>query len=170
MTFLGLDHLFGPPNLYFMSQEILKLKIQVNHLQPQTMHTPIFLVLAACLSIVVWGFSPLPVKICRQLGGSSIKSNVISSMRSHHGLVRSLSMQRISFDDEEEGEESEEEESAAESSAEVEVSADTAMDAQISLIKQGLNISSFLNGSDVRVGIIMARWNADIIQGLYKVR
>ena len=40
---------------------------------------------------------------------------------------------------------------------------------EISLIKQPLNISSFLNGSDVRVGIIMARWNSDIIQGLYKV-
>ena len=40
---------------------------------------------------------------------------------------------------------------------------------EISLIKQGLNISTILNGSDVRVGIIMARWNSDIINGLYNV-
>lgn len=41
----------------------------------------------------------------------------------------------------------------------------------ISSIKEGLSFgASSLNGSDVRVGIIMARWNADVIQGLYKVR
>ena len=70
-------------------------------------------------------------------------------------------------DEEEEGGEGEEEESSEESSpASVEVGDDSP---QISLIKQGLNISSSMNGSDVRVGIIMARWNADVIQGLYKV-
>ena len=35
--------------------------------------------------------------------------------------------------------------------------------------KQGLQYVGELNGSDVRVGIIMARWNSDIIEGLYKV-
>lgn len=39
----------------------------------------------------------------------------------------------------------------------------------ISLIKEGVKFPNNLNGSDVRVGIIMARWNSDIIQGLYKV-
>eukprot|EP01035_Chromulina_nebulosa_P020119 gene20119-26125_t len=42
------------------------------------------------------------------------------------------------------------------------------IDNSISPIKQGLNISTNINGSDVRVGIIMSRWNADIIDGLYK--
>jgi len=39
----------------------------------------------------------------------------------------------------------------------------------ISSLKEGIEILKNLNGSDVRVGIIMARWNADIIQGLYQV-
>jgi len=34
--------------------------------------------------------------------------------------------------------------------------------------KEGLSFTTKLNGSDVRVGIIMARWNADIIEGLYE--
>jgi 6,7-dimethyl-8-ribityllumazine synthase len=37
----------------------------------------------------------------------------------------------------------------------------------ISLEKEGV-IFSTLNGSDVRVGILMCRWNSDIVQGLYK--
>lgn len=39
----------------------------------------------------------------------------------------------------------------------------------VSAVKEGLKYVADLNGSDVRVGIIMARWNADIIEGLYKV-
>lgn len=40
-----------------------------------------------------------------------------------------------------------------------------------SMVKEGLSFTgAALNGSDVRVGILMARWNADIVQGLYKVR
>lgn len=39
----------------------------------------------------------------------------------------------------------------------------------MSSIKEGMLAPVNLNGSDVRVGIIMARWNADVIQGLYKV-
>ena len=39
----------------------------------------------------------------------------------------------------------------------------------ISSVKEGFELPKHLNGSDVRVGIIMARWNADIVQGLYKV-
>lgn len=43
-------------------------------------------------------------------------------------------------------------------------------EAPISSLKEGVAFDSKnINGSDVRVGIIMARWNADIIQGLYKV-
>jgi 6,7-dimethyl-8-ribityllumazine synthase len=37
----------------------------------------------------------------------------------------------------------------------------------ISAVKEGIKQLTNLNGSDVRVGIIMARWNADIITGLY---
>jgi 6,7-dimethyl-8-ribityllumazine synthase len=39
----------------------------------------------------------------------------------------------------------------------------------ISTSKQGLSYTTTpLNGSDVRVGILMSRWNSDIVQGLYK--
>jgi len=38
----------------------------------------------------------------------------------------------------------------------------------ISAVKEGIKQIANLNGSDVRVGIIMARWNEDIISGLYK--
>jgi len=84
-----------------------------------------------------------------------------------------MNTQRISAageEEEKEEEEEEEEDSGEKESGVAEVATtDATIDGQISLIKQGLNISGFLNGSDVRVGIIMARWNADIIQGLYKV-
>ena len=47
---------------------------------------------------------------------------------------------------------------------------DSAIDsASISLVKEGVNFSMALNGSDVRVGIIATRWNNDIISGLSKV-
>ena len=42
-------------------------------------------------------------------------------------------------------------------------------EAPMSMEKEGINFASSLNGSDVRVGIIRARWNADVIQGLYEV-
>ena len=38
----------------------------------------------------------------------------------------------------------------------------------VSPFKEGIAFPTSLNGSDVRVGIISARWNADIISGLYK--
>ena len=40
---------------------------------------------------------------------------------------------------------------------------------EMSTVKEGIMFPTTLNGSDVRVGIIMARWNSDIIAGLYKV-
>ena len=40
----------------------------------------------------------------------------------------------------------------------------------MSTVKEGIMFPTTLNGTDVRVGIIMARWNNDIIAGLYKVR
>jgi ubiquitin C-terminal hydrolase len=85
----------------------------------------------------------------------------------------SLHSLHSNYDMNEEGEEDEEdndekEETAANVEIPIESTTSVPVD-QISLIKQGLNISSYLNGSDVRVGIIMARWNSDIIQGLYKV-
>ena len=79
--------------------------------------------------------------------------------------------QRVRSNDEE----TEEDEDDGEDQIEVPVqisqeTSDAPQAEQISLLKQGLNISTFLNGSDVRVGILMARWNADIISGLYKVK
>ena len=40
---------------------------------------------------------------------------------------------------------------------------------EMSSVKEGIMFPTTLNGTDVRVGIIMARWNSDIIAGLYKV-
>eukprot|EP00596_Hydrurales_sp_CCMP1899_P002637 CAMPEP_0119033352 /NCGR_PEP_ID=MMETSP1177-20130426/400_1 /TAXON_ID=2985 /ORGANISM="Ochromonas sp, Strain CCMP1899" /LENGTH=258 /DNA_ID=CAMNT_0006990035 /DNA_START=228 /DNA_END=1004 /DNA_ORIENTATION=+ len=39
---------------------------------------------------------------------------------------------------------------------------------EISGVKEGIMFPTSLNGTDVRVGIIMGRWNSDIIAGLYK--
>ena len=141
------------------------------------MYSFVLLLVVTCLSVLVLGFSPFPLKNARHLFGSNQKSFTVSSssssLRSHHRLFHSLSVQGISAAGEEEEQESEEDDEESEEkesgAAEVETTADATIDGQISLIKQGLNISGFLNGSDVRVGIIMARWNADIIQGLYKV-
>lgn len=38
----------------------------------------------------------------------------------------------------------------------------------VSKFKEGLKMPDYINGSNVRVGIISARWNDDIITGLYK--
>lgn len=68
-----------------------------------------------------------------------------------------------------------EDDAAADAAAVVTVDVDAAIDdatplSSISSLKEGLELlKNNLNGSDVRVGIIMARWNADIVQGLYKV-
>jgi hypothetical protein len=52
---------------------------------------------------------------------------------------------------------------------EVDAAIDASPLSSISSLKEGIELLKNLNGSDVRVGIIMARWNADIVQGLYKV-
>ena len=39
---------------------------------------------------------------------------------------------------------------------------------EMSPMKAGIQFPTSLNGSDVRVGILMARWNGDVVQGLYK--
>jgi hypothetical protein len=72
------------------------------------------------------------------------------------------------FASEDHDEEDVEEEAALPSQASAAIATDS--DAPISLMKQGIKFPTVLNGSDVRVGIIMARWNDDIISGLYKVR
>ena len=67
-------------------------------------------------------------------------------------------------DEEEEGEE--EEGQGEETSAPILIDAP---EEEISPFKEGISFSNAnINGSEVRVGIIMARWNADIISGLYK--
>lgn len=57
--------------------------------------------------------------------------------------------------------------SAAESTSPV-AAGDSIGVVDVSLIKEGLKMPDNINGSDVRVGVIMARWNEDIITGLYK--
>lgn len=88
-----------------------------------------------------------------------------------HGLVGLLAIRKqqscprtldtslqLSFSDEEDdGEEHEES------------IVNAASDADMSVIKEGIKPLSSINGSDVRVGIIMARWNSDVITGLHKV-
>jgi 6,7-dimethyl-8-ribityllumazine synthase len=47
-------------------------------------------------------------------------------------------------------------------------SAAPAVDDVLSMLKERPDLANALNGSDVRVGIIMGRWNSDIIGGLYQ--
>lgn len=70
-------------------------------------------------------------------------------------------------DDEGEDEEDDEDEEGNGSVQEVPIVSSTS-NAGVELVK-GVLFPSVLNGSDVRVGIIMTRWNPEIIQGLYKV-
>lgn len=78
------------------------------------------------------------------------------------GSIKSLNI-RNGEDDDEEGDDEEEEEAAVQPEQQTIVSEET-----ISLYKEGIKFPTLMNSSDVRVGIIMARWNADIINGLYK--
>lgn len=72
---------------------------------------------------------------------------------------------RVSDEDDEEDNDSEDSEDPSEDAPPVIIEGEAN---PISLIKQGANFSTSLNGSEVRVGIIASRWNADIISGLYK--
>ena len=85
-----------------------------------------------------------------------LSTGVSSSMHLSPGVIY--------MDDEDDGEEGEEEESSAPDSG------STALTPDISIMKEGISFGSEVNGSDVRVGIIMAKWNADVIEGLYKVK
>ena len=93
-------------------------------------------------------------------GASKTKAGIRSDYS--HQLLNHL------FASEGHDEEDVEEEAALPSQASAAIATDS--DAPISLMKQGIKFPTVLNGSDVRVGIIMARWNDDIISGLYKVR
>eukprot|EP01041_Mallomonas_annulata_P006681 gene6681-13536_t len=64
-------------------------------------------------------------------------------------------------EEEEDGEEEESTEPDTTSTAPIVIDGETIM-------KEAAAFASSLNGSDVRVGIIMARWNEDIIKNLYK--
>jgi hypothetical protein len=77
-----------------------------------------------------------------------------------------LSFQKVRLSDDEDGDD-EEEESDSSSAEQAPIIIDDTP--EMSLFKEGIKFPTNLNGSDVRVGIIMARWNADVIQGLYKV-
>lgn len=43
----------------------------------------------------------------------------------------------------------------------------TTLAPEISLDKEGIKFGE-VNGSDVRIGIIMAKWNTDVVEGLYR--
>lgn len=75
----------------------------------------------------------------------------------------SMQMRSVRADDEDDDEEEGEETGRPATTDAPDISS-------ISLVKEGVNFSSVLNGSDVRVGIIATRWNNDIISGLAKVR
>lgn len=79
-------------------------------------------------------------------------------------LLDNLRMTEDSEDETEDDDGDEEEEVSTTELAPL-ISEDSAM----SMIKEGIKFPTTLNGSDVRIGIIMARWNADVISGLYKV-
>jgi len=66
------------------------------------------------------------------------------------------------YSDEEEEQQGEEEKAPVESIPIV-IESDA-----ISLMKEGIKFPETPNGTDVRIGIIVARWNADIITGLYQ--
>ncbi len=93
---------------------------------------------------------------------AKIDSNVIGSKDSSSSCILNAYNANIVNEDEEE--EGDEEESADDSSE----SAAVIVEDGPSIFKEGIKFGANINGSDVRVGIIMARWNADIIQGLYK--
>jgi len=76
-------------------------------------------------------------------------------------LLSTRALNRARLSDEEDGEE--EEDTVPTPNPIIEDDADA-----ISPFKEGIAFPNSLNGSDVRVGIIMARWNADVINGLYK--
>lgn len=106
-------------------------------------------------------FPRLFFKNIRLLSNSKISSNNIADIASTEQIINGLSVHPIQFSDEEE----EEEEEAVPATTDAPDESTSGM----SLIKEGVNFSTPLNGSDVRVGIIATKWNADVISGLYKV-
>lgn len=76
----------------------------------------------------------------------------------------------MAMEEDDEDEDNDEEQPETSQSSEDSVSVlEVSEEPKISLLKEGIKFPTKLDGSDVRVGIIMCRWNADVIQGLYKV-
>jgi hypothetical protein len=88
-------------------------------------------------------------------------NNDLTHLASTEQTIDGLHSYPIRLSDEEE----EEEEEAAPATTEAPEETTSGM----SLIKEGVNFSAPMNGSDVRVGIIATKWNADVISGLAKV-
>eukprot|EP01031_Cornospumella_fuschlensis_P027982 gene27982-33790_t len=84
--------------------------------------------------------------------------------------VRTTLLRAVSADGDDESSDEEDDEGEGEAqvgSEEVMPATVESVVPQVSLIKEGVKFPTSFNGTNVRVGIIMARWNADIIQGLY---
>lgn len=106
-----------------------------------------------------------------------VTANTVQSVREfpyedtkrNHLHSTALLYRRAKLSDEGEEEQPDEEAEPTTDDAVSDISDDAKpIEEQISLLKEGIKFPTNLNGSDVRVGIIMARWNADVVQGLYK--
>jgi hypothetical protein len=146
----------------------------------------LFIAIFSLLLVFHHGFflfsSPFTVKKSTTISrySYSIRDNEANNYPFAFEMIQSLNnrdetptfSQSIVADEEEEGEETEDEdddEEPEEGNSPQTTDAPSEGDGSISLLKQGINFPTTLNGSDVRVGIIMARWNNDIIEGLYQV-
>lgn len=128
-----------------------------------TRRTACFLIALALLSLHALAFlSGVPL---RRLPGRVLVAGAsrFCSVQQRVGL----SSAAVSLSDEEEEEEGGEEGEEGDEET-VQTPNPIIEDAPLSLFKEGISFGSSVNGSDVRVGIIMARWNADVISGLYK--
>ena len=124
------------------------------------------LVLLLCIAAVALCFRPMARTITRV--AQRRQGILAASAQSSAALPSWRPLPRIAAvrgSDEEEGEgEGDDEEDAVPTPNPV-IEDDSGV---VSPFKEGISFPTSLNGSDVRVGIIMARWNADIIGGLYK--
>jgi hypothetical protein len=126
------------------------------------------ILLVAIDSYSFWGsavsqrksFSNGFVKYSNSFRSSKVESQMTSSSSSYTSSTPSELFAHILSDEEEE-----EEPEAPPATTEAPSETSEGM----SSVKEGIMFPTTLNGTDVRVGIIMARWNSDIIAGLYKV-
>ena len=138
-------------------------------MSPFSLTVVVFAILLVAIdSYAFWGsavsqrnsFSNGFVKHSNAFRSSEVESQMTSSSSSYTSTTPSELFAHI-LSDEEEEEEPEAPPATTDAPAE--------NSEGMSTVKEGIMFPTTLNGSDVRVGIIMARWNSDIIAGLYKV-